>query len=100
MEYAAIPKIIFVINFLIITSGIIVSFIAALTLYQDAPEKSDIGFNKYWNALMLDASPGDKTLLKFEGERLKIFLIYKKFNIGVLISFGASIAILILSKHA
>lgn len=81
-------------------SGVIVGFIAALTLYQDAPEKYDLGFNKYWNALLLDASPGDKTLLKFEGERLKIFLIYKKFNIGVLISVGVSTAILILSRLA
>jgi hypothetical protein len=58
--------------------GFVFSLAIALRLYIDAPEKKEMGFNKYWHAFMLDASPGnEKKLLEYSDkiERYSLFVI-------------------------
>lgn len=81
-----------------ILSGLII----ALKLYSDAPEKNDIGFNKYWNALMVDASPGkDKPLLVYndKSSRFELFNILKIISLTCLIVAIISFALIFISKQ-
>lgn len=80
-----------------IVVGLISNVVFACRLYKDAPEKNSMGFNKYLNTLMTDVSPLDKPLLIYEGERLKIFLQFRKVILGVLcISAGCGIFLIFL----
>lgn len=74
-------------------SALITSFFVALRLYKNAPEKGEMEFNKYFNAMMMDVSikKRNKNLLIYEGERLEIFIKYRKFilaSLAMVFSFG------------
>ncbi|WP_323813657.1 hypothetical protein [Cellvibrio sp. NN19] len=80
-----------------IVIGMISNIIFAWRLYKDAPEKNSMGFNKYLNTLMMDVSPFDKSLLVYEGDRLKIFLQFRKIILSILcISAGCLIISIVL----
>lgn len=78
--------------------SIIVSYVAAFKLYKNAPEKHEMSFNKYLNAMMMDVSfTKDKKLLLYEGDRYKLFQCYRFFILGVIVlvfAFGFSLFII------
>lgn len=68
--------------------NIVVSLVIAIKLYLNAPEKNDIGFNKYWQTLMMDSYPShDKNLLIYDDnpQRKKLFWLHKMVSIGVMV---------------
>ena len=67
-------------------SAVLVSYIVAFKLYKNAPEKSEMSFNKYLNAMMMDVSfTKDKKLLVYEGERHNLFQFYRFFILSVIV---------------
>lgn len=64
----------------VIAVSIVISLVISIRLYSDAPEKNEIGFNKYWQMLMMESYPSaDKNLLIYDDkpERHKWFKIHR-----------------------
>lgn len=76
------------------------SFLLSLALYGDAPERGEIGFNKYWQALMMDAAPwSGKKLLQYSDRpgRYKLFVIHRFISsVGLVVVAGGVLAIIVL----
>ena len=67
--------------------AIVSSALIAIKLYSGAPEKKDLGFNKYWQTLMMDSFPSeDKNILIYDDfpERLLLFKLHRIVSIGVM----------------
>lgn len=67
--------------------NIIISLGITILLYGEAPEKNDIGFNKYWQTLMMDSYPSaDKKLLIYDDkkERYQLFKIHRCVSVIVM----------------
>jgi hypothetical protein len=67
------------------------SLVIGFKLYKSAPERSSMGFNKYWNTFMMEAWPGrDKNLLIYDDQkyRLKLFELYKFITVSCWIIMG------------
>lgn len=67
--------------------AIIASSLIAIKLYSGAPEKKDLGFNKYWQTLMMDSFPsGDKNILIYDDcqARLSLFKLHRFLSVGVM----------------
>lgn len=83
-----------------IVLNLVSSFALSLALYIDAPERGEIGFNKYWQALMMDAAPwSGKKLLQYEDRpsRYKLFFIHRVMSsIGIVVVFLGVVAMVVL----
>lgn len=81
--------------------NILVSISIALQLYSNAPEKNDLGFNKYWQTLMMDSYPsGDKNLLVYDDtpERLNLFKVHRAFSVGTMSFIVINVVLIFLFK--
>lgn len=79
--------------------SVVISHLVAFTLYKSAPEKNEMSFNKYLNAMMMDVSfKKEKMLLVYESDRLKLFQFYRVFILGVVcMAFGFALALFVWS---
>ncbi|RYG06695.1 MAG: hypothetical protein EOO07_28755 [Chitinophagaceae bacterium] len=83
-----------------IVVNILVSLVIAVRLYRSAPENQGMGFNKYWQTLMMDAAPGtDKKLLTYDDKdcRNELFKSHQVVSITCMVIVGICVLIGILS---
>lgn len=84
---------------IVIPINIVISLIIAAKLYSDAPEKEGIGFNKYWQTLMMDSYPStDKNILIYNDkpERHHLFKVHRIVSITAMSIIGINLLLLIL----
>ncbi len=77
--------------------SIVMSYVVAFKLYKNSSEKNEMSVNKYLNAMMMDVSfAKEKMLLVYEGDRLKLFQLYRVFILVVVcIAFGFALALFV-----